>query len=110
VSEPPGRTLAGFARDYRIAFLRYLPRHEEVALTAGYALGREAVSDGVSLLELVRIHHEVLGDVLADCRPDEVAPAASDASRFLLEVLGPFDMAQRRLLDPDPRILPERSS
>ncbi len=94
------RTLDGFARDYRIAFLRYLARREEVALTAGYALGREAVTDGIGLLEVARIHHEVLSAALRGGRPDEVAGTADAASTFLLEVLGPFDMAQRSLLDP----------
>jgi hypothetical protein len=89
-----------FTRDYRIAFLRYLPRHEEVALAAGYALGRAAIADGLSLLDLVRIHHEVLGDVLVDSRSDELTSLTAAASSFLLEVVAPFDMAQRRLLDP----------
>ncbi|MEP6631914.1 MAG: phosphatase RsbU N-terminal domain-containing protein [Lapillicoccus sp.] len=102
MSLPSGRTLDGFSRDYRIAFLRYLARHEEVALTAGYALGRAAVADGVSLLELVRIHHEVLHLALSEGRPDELAATSAAASSFLLEVLAPFDMAHRRLLEPEP--------
>jgi hypothetical protein len=99
---PAGRTLDGFTRDYRIAFLRYLARREEVALAAGYALGRAAVAEGVSLLELVQIHHDVLSAALTGGRPDEVEATSAAASSFLLEVLAPFDMAQRRLLEPDP--------
>ena len=41
-------------RDYRAAFLRYLPRRDEAALHSGYELGRSAVAEGVSLLELAR--------------------------------------------------------
>ena len=44
------------ARDYRAAFLRYLPRQAEAAAHSGYELGRSAVADGVSILELVRVH------------------------------------------------------
>lgn len=102
MTDPHGRTLDGFARDYRIGFLRYLARREEVALTAGYALGRAAVADGVSLLELVQIHHQVLTAALTEGRPDEVEATSAAASTFLLEVLAPFDMAYRRLLEPEP--------
>ena len=86
-------------QDYRAAFLRYLPRREEAALAMGYELGREAVASGTSLLELAEIHHEILLDVLADTRGDEVLDVATAASEFLLEVLATFDMAQRALRD-----------
>ena len=84
-------------RDYRAAFLRYLPRREEAALALGYELGREAVTSAISLLELAQIHHQILLSVLADTRGDEVLDVATAASEFLLEVLATFDMAQRAL-------------
>ncbi len=86
-------------QDYRAAFLRYLPRREEAALALGYELGREAVASGTSLLELAQVHHEILLDVLADTRGEEVLDVATAASEFLLEVLATFDMAQRALRD-----------
>jgi hypothetical protein len=89
------------ARDYRAAFLRYLPRHDEAALHSGYELGRSAVAHGVSLLELVRIHHEVLAPVLLDAATDELPDVAVAASNFLVEVLATFDMTQRGLRKPD---------
>ncbi|MEO6714363.1 MAG: phosphatase RsbU N-terminal domain-containing protein [Mycobacteriales bacterium] len=89
------RSLADVQRDYRAAFLRYLPRREEVALRAGYELGRAAVHDGVSVLELARMHHDVLVGVLENTSPDDVAAVATGASEFFLEVLATFDMAQR---------------
>jgi len=92
-------SLDSVARDYRAAFLRYLPRREESALHSGYELGRTAVSDGVSLLELARIHHDVLLSVLADSTPEDVPKVATAASEFLLEVLAPYDMTQRSLHD-----------
>ena len=48
------------------------------------------------MLELVRIHHEVLLEVLQDSRPEELAAVATAASEFLLEALAVHDMAQRR--------------
>lgn len=82
-------------RDYRAAFLRYLPRREEAALHSGYKLGRAAVTDGLSILELARVHHEVFLEVLRDTSSDDLTPVATAASEFFLEVLATFDMTQR---------------
>ena len=90
--------LDALTRDYRTAFLGYLPRREEAALTRGYELGRGAVTAGVSILDLTRIHHEILLDVLRDTRAEEIIDVASAAAEFLLEVLATYDMTQRRLL------------
>ena len=83
------------ARDYRAAFLRYLPRQAEAAAHSGYELGRSAVADGVSILELARVHHEVFLEVLRDTRGEDLTRVATAASEFFLEVLATFDMAQR---------------
>ena len=72
-------SLEDLARDYRTGFLRYLPRRSEVAMTAGYELGRRAANGGASLLDLIQVHHRILG-----------------------EVLSTFDMAHRVLHDPAP--------
>jgi Phosphoserine phosphatase RsbU, N-terminal domain len=82
-------------RDYRAAFLRFLSRHEESALHAGYQLGRGALAGGRSLLEVVQVHHEVLAEVLRDSPGDEVPLIARSASDFLVEVLASYDMARR---------------
>ena len=92
-------TLDGLTRDYRVAFLQYLPRREEVALHRGYELGRTAVTEGLSILELARIHHEVLVEALRETPSEDVAQVATAASEFFLEVLATFDMAQRGFLD-----------
>ena len=86
------------ARDYRAAFLRYLPRREEAALHTGYELGRSAVAAGLSILELARIHHEVFLQVLRDTRSDDLTQVATAASEFFLEVIATYDMAQRGYL------------
>jgi hypothetical protein len=87
--------LPRLAADYRVAFLRYLPRREESALATGYELGRSSVACGISVLELARIHHEVLREVLEDTPAAEVADVATAASDFLLEVLAAYDVAQQ---------------
>ncbi|HET7399994.1 MAG TPA: phosphatase RsbU N-terminal domain-containing protein [Intrasporangium sp.] len=89
--------LAALTRDYRVALLRYLPRREEAPLASGYELGRTALAHGVSILELARVHHDVLLDVLRDTRPDEVVGVAAAAADFFLEVLAAADMTHRGL-------------
>ena len=88
-------------RNYRVAFLRYLPRREEAALHSGYELGRSAVVNGVSMLDLARMHHHVLLGVLKEAHrtAEEVTAVATGASEFFLEVLATFDMTQRGFLD-----------
>lgn len=87
--------LTDLAADYRVAFLRYLPRREEAALATGYELGRASVGSGISVLDLARIHHEVLREVLEDTPVGDLADVATAASNFFLEVLAAYDMAQR---------------
>jgi hypothetical protein len=84
-------------RDYRIAFLRYLPKRNEAALALAYDIGRSAVADGTSVLVLTQVHHEILRDVVADSRPDEVDLVIARAAEFLAEVLGSVEMLQRSL-------------
>ena len=92
-------TLDALTRDYRVAFLQYLPRREEAALHRGYQLGRSAVTEGRSILELARIHHEVLLEALRETPSEDLSQVATAASEFFLEVLATFDMAQRGFLD-----------
>ena len=91
--------LDDLTRDYRAAFLRYLPRRSEAAMTLGYQLGRDAVVRGISVLDLSQVHHAVLAEVLADTPTEETAAVTAAASDFLLEVLATYDMAHRGLAE-----------
>jgi hypothetical protein len=86
-------------RNYRAAFLRYLPRREEVALASAYEIGRSAVTSGVSLLALTQVHHQVLLEVLRHTPAAELDRTATAASEFLLEALATYDMTSRRVHD-----------
>jgi Phosphoserine phosphatase RsbU, N-terminal domain len=90
--------LEALTRNYRITFLRYLPRHDEAALTQAYDLGRQAVAAGVSLLDILNIHHIVLAEILRET-PDEGAETMRTAAAFFAEVVAPYDMVQRAFLD-----------
>jgi len=83
--------------DYRAAFLRYLPRRDEAPLHAGYEIGRSALVNGLSILDLAQVHHEVLLEVLRDLDLKDLDTVATAASEFLVEVLASYEMAQRAI-------------
>lgn len=81
-------------RDYRTAFLRFLPQHDEAALVTAYSIGRAAVEGRTHLLDIVRVHHAVLAELIAG-EPADTHPALIEAAAdFLSEVLAPMYMAQ----------------
>jgi Phosphoserine phosphatase RsbU, N-terminal domain len=83
-----------FAADYADALQRYVRRPEEDGLYAGYRLGRRALDDQISLLDLLTIHHQALAPI---CAGDElpVAEGLALAARFISQTLAPFEMVQR---------------
>jgi hypothetical protein len=95
-----GGKQARFQRDYAPALLRYLSERSEPGLQAAYELGRRALAEQVSVLELARIHHTVLLDVLKSHRTaEELEEIAEAASEFLVEALATFEMAQRGFME-----------
>jgi hypothetical protein len=85
-------------RNYRAAFLRYLPNRDERALNVGYEIGRSAVTDGLSILDLAQVHHEVLREVLGTSGHEELDSVTASASDFLVEVLATYEMTRRAYL------------
>ena len=84
-------------QNYAAAFARYLIHRDEPALAAAYELGRSGLQTGVSLLDVVLIHHEVVIEALPGMDgPQELGRAAA---AFLLEVLASFEMARRAFQD-----------
>jgi hypothetical protein len=85
-----------FGRDYAPAFLQYLAEGGEPGRRAAYELGRRAIGERLSILELARIHHGVLLEVLKTHRTSaELEHIARAASEFLVEALAVFEMTQR---------------
>jgi hypothetical protein len=82
-------------RNYRTAFLRYLPSRDEAALAAGYQIGRSAVSDGLTIVDVVQVHHEVFRDVLRSSTREELDDVTATAADFLGEVLATYEMTGR---------------
>ena len=89
-----------FRRDYAPAFLQYLTERGEPGRRAAYELGRRAISEHLSILDLARIHHSVLLDALKTHQtPRELEQIAQAASEFLVEALAVFEMTQRGFSD-----------
>ncbi|MBD0283167.1 MAG: diguanylate cyclase, partial [Thermoleophilaceae bacterium] len=88
-------SLDAFRSTYRRAFRSYLAGGGETGLESAYELGRQAVTGELSLLELARIHHDVLADSLAGAPADELVPIARAGTDFFLESLSTFEMTQR---------------
>jgi len=95
VGRDPAASQDALRKDYRAAFLRFLPSRDDAALLLGYELGRSAVARGLSILDLAEVHHEVFLEALDETPADELPTVARAASEFFLEVLATHDMAQR---------------
>lgn len=96
MNNPDGRSLmSDLTQDYRTTLLRFLPRQDEAARAAAYELGRRAFSDGVSLLDVCRVHHDVALEVLRETNADDYLDVVENAAELLLEVLAAYDMTHR---------------
>jgi anti-sigma regulatory factor (Ser/Thr protein kinase) len=86
-----------FRSAYATAFHDYVTAAAgERGLERAYELGRTAVSEGLSMLDLAAIHHESLAEALAlATSAEEHAHAATAATEFAMESLSTFEMAQR---------------
>jgi hypothetical protein len=93
------KALERLRRNYRAAFLRYLPNQDEAALNAGFQIGRSAVSDGLTIFDLTQVHHDVLREVLRTSSPEKLDRVTATASDFLVEVLATYEMTRRAYRD-----------
>src|SRR6201993_2017808 len=80
-------------RRYASALAEYLNVGGEAALTEGFELAREAVGQGVSLLELVDFHSNAIADYLASSSGSKRQNMLPQASAFLAECLAPYAMS-----------------
>jgi serine phosphatase RsbU (regulator of sigma subunit)/anti-sigma regulatory factor (Ser/Thr protein kinase) len=87
--------LDAFRSGYLAAFQSYLAGGGETGLESAYELGREAVADELSLLELAGIHHEVLADCLASAPEGQLERVARAGTDFFRESLSTFEMIRR---------------
>jgi hypothetical protein len=90
--------LAALRQDYNTGLLRYLVRPDEGPLHTAYVIGRSAVAEGLSILDLSQTHHEVLIEIVQNTSGDDLGPLVTSAAQFFGEALATYDMTQRSFL------------
>jgi serine phosphatase RsbU (regulator of sigma subunit) len=81
---------------YNEAFLAWLAHRDERELGTAYALGREAVTDHLSVLDLAEAHHAAAREALRDeDDPARRAELLDAAGVFFGEALSTFEIAHR---------------
>lgn len=93
-----------FQSRYATALLTHMTQLGEASLAVGYELGRRALLEQVSMLEIIENHFRLI-DGLASTGPYD-APAAL---HFLLQTLVPLDVATRGFLDGTKRYAEQRA-
>ena len=95
---------ADYYARYAAALKSYLTAREEASLEVGHDLGRQALTDRISMLEIIENHSRLVEDLAT---PSTVNGAA--ALEFLLQTLVPLDVATRGFLDGTRRYAQERA-
>jgi PAS domain S-box-containing protein len=93
-----------FHAHYIAALQTYLDARDEDSLAVGHELGRRALQERVSMLEIIEQHFRWVVEV------DKQAPVDRAATlEFLLQTLAPLDVATRGFLDGTRRYAEQRA-
>src|SRR5919107_5041477 len=94
--QAPGAPSQALRARYAEAFRAWLEHRDERELGTAYALGREAVTARLSVLDLAEAHHDAAREALRE-EPDPVrrAELLDAAGVFFGEALSTFEIAHR---------------
>ncbi|MBF6435679.1 SpoIIE family protein phosphatase [Nocardia cyriacigeorgica] len=101
--------LAAFLDDYADALRRHLRSPAHDSLAEGHELGRRALVEGISLLDLTENHYRVVKQVQAESGGPGTSALEESALEFLLQTLITLDVATRGYLDGTRRYEQQRS-
>ncbi|TLF76495.1 SpoIIE family protein phosphatase [Nocardia cyriacigeorgica] len=101
--------LAVFLDDYADALRRHLRSPAHDSLAEGHELGRRALVEGISLLDLTENHYRVVKQVQAEAGESAANALEESALEFLLQTLITLDVATRGYLDGTRRYEQQRS-
>lgn len=93
-----------FRAHYFAALRAYLDARDEDTLAVGHELGRRALQERISMLDIVEHHFQLVQGLAEDIGVDR--PTALE---FLLQTLAPLDVATRGFLDGTRRFAEERA-
>jgi signal transduction histidine kinase len=87
---------ASMAADYGEGLASHLIDPSERWLELAYGIGRRAIAEDMGVLDVIAMHQDALTELLGRVGDlSEATDLARRAGGFLLEALGPFEMAQR---------------
>jgi signal transduction histidine kinase len=99
-TKPKRKPESSFEDRYRSALCEYTARGSEAALRKAYELGRKAIDEGKSLMEIASLHHQALLLLVQKAggakRHASLLRAGAD---FLAESLSPYEMTHRGFHD-----------
>lgn len=99
-AKPETALAPSFEHQYRSSFREFALRGGEAALGRAYELGRRAIDEGKSLIEIVSLHAEDLSELYAGAKNEEQrAKLVKAGTQFLIETLSPYEMAHRGFQD-----------
>jgi len=94
-----------FHAGYAVALRTYLEARGEEELAVGHELGRHALQEGISMLEIVENHSWLVNELSQSRSGVDLAAALA----FLLQTLAPLDVATRGFLDGTKRYEEQRA-
>ncbi|VAZ86334.1 SpoIIE family protein phosphatase [Mycobacterium persicum] len=93
-----------FRARYFAALRTYLDKRDEDSLAVGHELGRRALAERISMLDIIENHFRLLDELSADA-----ASGRPIALEFLLQTLAALDIATRGFLDGTRRYEQQRA-
>lgn len=98
--KPEPKQQTEFEAAYAAALRDYAMGGGETVLGRAYELGRRAIAERKSLLELVSIHHQILRELFQNS-PDRTSQTdlVNTSCDFFSECVSPYEMAQRGFQD-----------
>src|SRR5689334_3905073 len=86
-------------RDYVAAIAAHLGAESEESLSRAYELGREALAQGVGILELLDFYETVLDELVLSAPPADQKRITTATNNFFREFLSPYEMSFRGYRD-----------
>jgi signal transduction histidine kinase len=95
----------GFAERYAAGLAGQLSQAAEATLHEAYQLGRQALNEGVRVLDIALLHHHALTTQMVDNAIEDESEWLGRAADFLAECLSPFEMTLQGYRDANVRLL-----
>jgi signal transduction histidine kinase len=97
--------LRTLSRQYAATLCRYLARRQEALLQEAYELGRTAITRGLGVLDIARVHQRALASCLSPELPPEAKALRFEAAEtFFMETLSPFEVEHRGFREANLRL------